>query len=270
MPGTGEVPGRAGPGEETCSPGAGSLLRLASVSPAPAVTLDAVARRFGSVKACDGMSWTAPTGAVTAVLGPNGAGKTTAVECCVGLQRPDAGQVTVLGRSPWRSDAAHRARVGVMLQSGGLPTGVAPLRLLRHLAGLYAAPASVDDLAARLGIDRLGRRTVRRLSGGERQRVALAAALVGRPEVVFLDEPTSGLDPHGRLDVYDLLGEVRAAGATIVVTTHSFEEAERLADHLVIVSDGHTVAQGSPGDLVGARGGGLERVYFDLTRRAAG
>jgi ABC-2 type transport system ATP-binding protein len=214
------------------------------------------------------MTWTAPAGAVTAVLGPNGAGKTTAVECCVGLQRPDAGAVTELATSPWRSSAGHRARVGVMLQSGGLPTGTTPLRLLRHLATLYAAPAPVDELAARLGIDRLGRTTVRRLSGGERQRVALAAALVGRPEVVFLDEPTAGLDPHGRLDVYDLLDDLRADGATLVVTTHSFEEAERLADHLVIVSGGRTVAQGPPADLVGPAG--LERVYFDLTRRAAG
>ena len=233
--------------------------------------MGSLARRFGSVVACDGMSWTAPAGAITALLGPNGAGKTTAVECCVGLQRPDGGQVSVLGVSPWRAAAGHRARVGVMLQSGGLPTGATPLRLLRHLAGLYASPASVDELAARLGIDRLGRRTVRRLSGGERQRVALAAALVGRPDVVFLDEPTAGLDPHGRLDVYDLLDEVRHRGTTVVVTTHSFEEADRLADHLVIVSAGRTVAEGSPGDLVGPPGGGgLERVYFDLTRRAAG
>ena len=228
-------------------------------------------RRHGPVAACDGMTWAAPAGAITAVLGPNGAGKTTAVECCVGLQDADAGQVSVLGTSPWRADAEHRARVGVMLQSGGLPTGATPRRLLHHLAGLYASPASVDELAARLGIDRLGRRTVRRLSGGERQRVALAAALVGRPEVVFLDEPTAGLDPHGRLDVYDLLDEVRAAGVTVVVTTHSFEEADRLADHLVIVSAGRTVAEGSPRDLVDpGADGGLERVYFDLTRRAAG
>ncbi len=228
-------------------------------------------RRHGPVAACDDMSWTAPAGAITALLGPNGAGKTTAVECCVGLQNADAGQVSVLGASPWRAGAEHRARVGVMLQSGGLPTGATPLRLLNHLAGLYASPASVDHLAARLGIDRLGRRTVRRLSGGERQRVALAAALVGRPDVVFLDEPTAGLDPHGRLDVYDLLDEVRSGGTTVVVTTHSFEEADRLADHLVIVSGGRTVAEGSPGDLVGPHAGSsLERVYFDLTRRAAG
>jgi ABC-2 type transport system ATP-binding protein len=231
------------------------------------VRLDGLVRRFGGVAACDGMSWSAPAAAVTAVLGPNGAGKTTAVECAVGLQRPDEGQVAVLGNDPWRAGPEHRARVGVMLQSGGLPTGTAPMRLLRHLAGLYADPADVSALANRLGIDHVARTTIRRLSGGQHQRLALAAALVGRPHVVFLDEPTAGLDPHGRLDVYDLLDEIRSVGTTVVVTTHSFEEAERLADHLVIVSDGRTVAQGRPAEVVGT--GTLEQVYFGLTRRAA-
>jgi len=232
------------------------------------VRLEGLVRRFAGLTACDAMSWSAPAGAVTAVLGPNGAGKTTAVECAVGLQRPDAGSVTVLDIDPWRAGPEHRARVGVMLQSGGLPTGTTPSRLLRHLAGLYADPAPVDELAHRLGVDGFARTTVRRLSGGQHQRLALAAALVGRPEVVFLDEPTAGLDPHGRLDVYDLVDEIRSGGTTVVVTTHSFEEAERLADHLVIVSDGRTVAEGSPAQVVGS--GTLEQVYFGLTRRAAG
>ena len=175
--------------------------------------------------------------------------------------------MTVLGNDPWRAGPDHRARVGVMLQSGGLPTGTRPLRLLRHLAGLYADPADVSTLANRLGVDQVERTTVRRLSGGQHQRLALAAALVGRPEVVFLDEPTAGLDPHGRLDVYHLLDDVRSDGTTLVVTTHSFEEAERLADHLVIVSDGRTVAEGRPAEVVGT--GTLEEVYFGLTRRAA-
>ena len=230
------------------------------------MTLDAVVRRFGPVTACDGMSWTAPQGGITAVLGPNGAGKTTAVECCVGLQRPDAGRVEVDGRDPWRAPEEHRARIGVMLQEGGLPTGTTPARLLPHLAGLYAAPARLGPLMTRLGVDRFATTTVRRLSGGQYRRLALAAALVGRPDVLFLDEPTAGLDPHGRLDVFDLLDEERQRGTSVVVTTHSFDEAERLADHLVVVSDGRTVAEGSPADVVG--GASLESVYFDLTRRA--
>ena len=229
------------------------------------MTIEGLTRRFGAVTACDAMTWQAPYGAITALLGPNGAGKTTAIECAVGLQRPDGGAVRVLGTDPWHAPAAHRARVGVMLQAGGLPNGSKPLRLLRHLAALYAAPADVEGLAARLGIDRFAGTTVRRASGGQKQRVALAAALIGRPEVVFLDEPTAGLDPHARLDVYDLLRELRDSGTTIVVTTHSFEEAQALATHLVVVSEGRTVAEGSPDEVVGSRS--LEEVYFALTRR---
>jgi ABC-2 type transport system ATP-binding protein len=232
-----------------------------------AVTVHELVRRFGTHRAVDGMTWTASAGQVTAVLGPNGAGKTTSMECAEGLQRPDGGTVRVLGRDPWRADADHRARVGVMLQDGGLPNGTRPVRLLRHLAALYAAPASVDDLVARLGIGAFAGTTVRRLSGGQRQRVALAAALIGRPQVVFLDEPTAGLDPHARLDVWDLVRETRAAGCAVVVTTHSFEEAERLADHVVIVHRGAVVAEGSVAEVSGARG--LEDTYFALTREGA-
>jgi ABC-2 type transport system ATP-binding protein len=141
------------------------------------------------------------------------------------------------------------------------------MRLLRHLAAFYDPPADVDALAGRLGIDRFAGTTVRRCSGGQKQRVALAAALVGRPEVVFLDEPTAGLDPHGRLDVYELLREIRAAGATVVVTTHSFEEAGALADHLVVLSEGRTVAEGTADQVCAGRR--LEQAYFELTRKAS-
>ncbi|MER7070226.1 ABC transporter ATP-binding protein [Terrabacter sp. NPDC000476] len=232
-----------------------------------AVTLSDLHRSFGRVTALDGLTWSAPAGRVTAVLGPNGAGKTTAVECAVGLARPERGAVRVLGADPWQADADHRARVGVMLQAGGLPNGTKPLRLLRHLARLYADPLDVDDVAERLGVTQFAGTTVRRLSGGQKQRLALAAALLGRPEVLFLDEPAAGLDPHGRLDVWDLVAAQRDAGTTVVVTTHSFEEAERLADHLVIMNAGRTVAEGTPGSVTSGRT--LEDVYFSLTRKGA-
>nr|WP_277628160.1 ABC transporter ATP-binding protein [Arsenicicoccus dermatophilus] len=222
-------------------------------------------KSFGSVRAVDDLTWSAEQGAITCVLGPNGAGKTTAMEILEGLQRPDEGAARVLGTDPWEASAEHRARVGVMLQDGGLPNGAKPVRLLHHLSALYAAPLPVDDLAARLGIDRFAGTTVRRLSGGQRQRVALAAALIGDPEVVFLDEPTAGLDPHARLDVYDLVRETRDRGVGVVVTTHSFEEADRLADHLVVISDGRVVGAGTPAQLCAGRP--LEDVYFELTRK---
>ena len=232
----------------------------------PAVHVSGLTKRYGGVVALDGASWQAEAGAVTAVLGPNGAGKTSMVECCEGLRRPDGGQVRVLGEDPWHAGPAHRARVGVMLQDGGLPASARPLRLLRHLSAMYATPAPLDPLGRRLGIQEFAGTSVRRLSGGQRQRVALAAALVGRPEVAFLDEPSAGLDPHARLDVWELVRSLADGGAAVVLTTHSFEEAERLADHIVVVAAGTVVAEGSLQDVAG--GGRLEDRYFALTRKA--
>ena len=229
-----------------------------------AVLVEDARRSYGAVKALDGATWSAHAGQITAVLGPNGAGKTTTVECLEGLQRPDSGRVRVLGTDPWRADADHRARVGVMLQDGGLPTMTQPIPLLRHLAALYAAPLNVDALVARLGIDAFARTRVRRLSGGQRQRVALAAALVGAPDVLFLDEPTAGLDPHARLDTWDLITESAGSGSCVVVMTHSFEEAERLADRIVIMARGRVLADGTVTEVAGDS---LEERYFALTGR---
>lgn len=230
-----------------------------------ALRVDALAKRYGSTVALDTMTWSARRGAVTAVLGPNGAGKSTTMLCAEGLLHADSGSVSVLGSDPWNATVEHRARVGVMLQDGGLPTGSKPVALLRHLARMYAEPAPVAELVRRLGIAEFSGRTVRRLSGGQKQRLALAVALVGAPEIAFLDEPTAGIDPHARLEVWDLLRELRDRGCAVVVTTHSFEEAGRIADHVVIVDAGRAVAAGPPGELAG--GESLEDVYFALTRR---
>lgn len=225
--------------------------------------MDGVTRRFGPVQALDGLTWSAAAGEVTCVLGPNGAGKTTAVEIATGLQRPDSGTVRVLGTDPWRAPAQHRARVGVMLQDGGLPQSVRPRTLLQHLARFWVDPVDVNALVTRLGIDAFDGTSIRRLSGGQRQRVALAAALVGRPRVVFLDEPTAGLDPHARREVHSLITEIAEAGAASIVTTHSFEEAERLADQVVVFVRGRVAADGTVGEIAGGRG--LETAYFSLT-----
>ncbi|WP_446665091.1 ABC transporter ATP-binding protein [Flexivirga sp. B27] len=210
------------------------------------------------------MSWQAPEGAITCVLGPNGAGKTSVMEMAEGLRRPESGTIRVLGTDPWGAGAAHRSRVGVMLQDGGLPGSVKPLRLLQHIARLYDATDEFPALVDELGINEFGGTSVRRLSGGQRQRVALAAALIGRPEVVFLDEPSAGLDPHARLDVWDLVRRTRDRGCCVVVTTHSFEEADRLADRVIIVAAGTVAAEGTVAEVSGP--GGLEDTYFSLTR----
>jgi ABC-2 type transport system ATP-binding protein len=229
----------------------------------PAVSVTDLHKRFGAVAALAGVTWQAQAGQITAVLGPNGAGKTTMVECCEGLRRPDGGLVRVLGADPWHSPAEHRAQVGVMLQDGGLPNAARPVRLLEHLARMYAGPRPVEELVERLGIGTFAETALRRLSGGQRQRVALAAALVGRPRVAFLDEPTAGLDPHARLDVWALVRDVAADGAAVVLTTHSFEEAQRLADQIVILASGRVVAEGPVGRLTAEHS--LEHVYFSLT-----
>lgn len=234
---------------------------------APAVVVDRLHRRFGAVEAVKDMSWSAHAGRVTAVLGPNGAGKTTTVAVLEGLLKADSGTARVLGTHPWGAGPDHRARVGVMLQDGGLPNTNTPARILPHLSRLYADPWDVDDLTRRLGIDAFARTTVRRLSGGQRQRLGLAAALIGRPEVAFLDEPSAGLDPHARLDVWDLVREIAASGTCVVLTTHSFEEAERLADDLVVVAAGRAVATGTVAEVAGEHG--LEDAYFSLTRQDA-
>ncbi|WP_448060378.1 ABC transporter ATP-binding protein [Cellulomonas hominis] len=219
---------------------------------APAVEVTALVKRYDGRAVVDGLHLTARAGRVTAVLGPNGAGKTTTVECCEGLRQPDGGRVRVLGLDPVADARLLRPRVGVMLQDGGLPTGVRALEMLQHVARMYARPRDVAELTARLGIDAFGRTTVRRLSGGQRQRLALAAAVVGRPDVVFLDEPSAGLDPQARLAVWALVRELRAEGVTVVLTTHHMDEAEGLADHVVIVDHGTVIAQGSVAELVAA------------------
>ena len=216
-----------------------------------AVVIDGLVKTYGGRRVVDRLSLRAAAGQVTAVLGTNGAGKTTTVECCEGLRTPDAGTVRVLGVDPATADADHRAAVGVMLQGGGLPNGARPMSLVRHIARLHAHPLDPTVLAERLGVNEFARTPVRRLSGGQRQRLALACALVGRPSVVFLDEPSAGLDPQARLTVWDLVAEVRSAGAAVVLTTHLIEEAERLADQIVVIDRGAVVAQGTPDQLTG-------------------
>lgn len=222
--------------------------------PAPqddAVVVRGLVKRYGRVDAVTGIDLVAPRGRLTALLGPNGAGKTTTVECCEGLRSPDGGEVRVLGLDPRRDRTALRPRVGVMLQDGGLPSTVPALEVLRHVATMYATPRPIDELTERLGLGGFGRTQVRRLSGGQRQRLALATAVVGRPELVFLDEPGAGLDPQARLAVWDLVRELREEGTTIVLTTHQMAEAEALADQVVVVDHGRVVTSGTLDDLLG-------------------
>ncbi|MFF2840946.1 ABC transporter ATP-binding protein [Paenarthrobacter sp. NPDC057981] len=224
----------------------------------PVLIIDGLIKDVGPLASLDGkmlrvvsgLSLVAERGQVTALLGANGAGKTTTLECAQGLQKRTGGSISLLGADPDTAGAQLRARVGVMLQDGGLPPSARPIPLLRHVAGMYSNPMNVDALVERLGINQFSRTGVRRLSGGQKQRLALAAALVGNPEILFLDEPSAGLDPQSRQMVFDLIAELRDAGMGIVLTTHLMDDAERLADYVYIIDGGHNVAEGTVAELL--------------------
>ena len=226
-----------------------------------ALTLADVRLSLGGRVVLDALSLSADAGAVTAVLGPNGAGKTTMIRCCTGLLTPDSGRIDVLG-APAGSASAND-RVGLMPQATGAWSGVRPRELLTYLAGLYATPLPPGQVVAALGIAAFAETPYRRLSGGQQQLVNLAGAIIGRPELLFLDEPTAGLDPHVRRQVWALIRDLRSAGVAIVLTTHAMDEAEQLADQVVLLDHGRPVAAGTVADLTAGRS--LEEVFLDLT-----
>src|SRR6478672_4489056 len=224
---------------------------VASIEPvsAAAVTVRGLVKRFGPVTAVDGLDLDLPAASVLALLGPNGAGKTTTVEVCSGLRAADAGEVRVLGFNPKGAPDGLRARIGVMPQGGGAYPGVRADEMLRLVAACSAHPLEPRWLLDVLGLTGCARTPYKRMSGGQQQRLALACAVVGRPELVFLDEPTAGMDAHARIVVWELIDGLRRDGVTVVLTTHLMEEAEALADHVVIVDRGRVVAEGSPAAL---------------------
>ena len=224
------------------------------MSNAPAVEVDGLVKRYRDTEAVAGLSLRAERGAVTAILGPNGAGKTTTIETCEGYRRPDGGRVRVLGLDPVADARQLRARVGVMLQSGGVPTSARAGEYLRVMASFYAHPLDPAAVLTALGLNASARTAYKQLSGGQQQRLALAAAIIGRPELVFLDEPTAGLDPQARHATWELIEGLRAAGTSVILATHYMEEAERLADQVVIIDHGRVVVSGPPAELTGSAG----------------
>jgi ABC-2 type transport system ATP-binding protein len=216
----------------------------------PAVEVRNLVKHYGDRPAVDDLSLTVERGQIMALLGPNGAGKTTTIEICEGYRRPDAGSVRVLGLDPVADAAQVRSRVGLMLQDGvGGYTTARAAELLELFARFARSPQPVGELLARVGLSDVARTPVKRLSGGQKQRLSLAAALVGRPELVFLDEPTAGMDPQARNGTWELISDLRRDGVTVVLTTHYLQEAETLADQVVVIDDGRIVAQGTPREL---------------------
>ncbi|MCU4297895.1 ABC transporter ATP-binding protein [Brevibacterium permense] len=221
----------------------------------PALTIRGLQYSYGTHRVVDGIDLTAESGSVLGVLGPNGAGKSTTISLAVGTRRPESGTVEIFGHDPVAEHATTSQLAGVMLQDGGLPMSSKPLQVLRHLSTLYENPVPVDELAEPLGLYDFAGRTMRRLSGGQKQRVALAAALIGRPRLVFLDEPCAGLDPQAREVVHSFIRDLADRGVAVVLTTHDLAEAEELSDEVVVIDRGRIIAQGAPEELRSASGG---------------
>jgi ABC-2 type transport system ATP-binding protein len=234
------------------------------VKHAAAVEVHDLVKRYRDTTAVAGLSLRADRGQVTAILGPNGAGKTTTIETCEGYRRADSGTVRVLGLDPVSDARELRARVGVMLQSGGVPPSARAGEYLRAQASFYSRPLDPGALLAALGLTSSARTAYKHLSGGQQQRLGLAAAVIGRPELVFLDEPTAGLDPQARHATWELIEGLRAADTAVILATHYMEEAERLADQVVIVDHGRAVVSGPPAELTGSAGQLRFRAEPDL------
>ena len=221
----------------------------------PAIEVADLVVRYGSFTAVDHISFVAESGNVVALLGPNGAGKTSTVETLEGYRRPSGGTVRVLGLDPVDDHARVVPRIGVMLQRGGVYPGMSPREALHLFAAYYDEPDDPESLIELVGLRAVAGTPWRRLSGGEQQRLSLALALVGRPAVAFLDEPTAGVDPAGRLAIRAVIARLRDDGVCVLLTTHDLDEAERLADHLIIVDRGTVVADGTPTELMRAGAG---------------
>jgi ABC-2 type transport system ATP-binding protein len=226
-----------------------------------AIAVAGLTKRYGERTVLDGVSLSVEPGELVALLGPNGAGKTTTVEIIEGYRRADGGQVRVLGQDPMGGGPALRARVGLMLQGGGIDPRAAPRETLVQYGRFHDQPRDADELLHLVGLWAVARTRFRRLSGGERQRLGLAMALVGRPEVVVLDEPTAGMDPEARAATRAIITDLRSDGVAILLTSHDLTDVERLADRVSILDRGRIVASGSVAELAA---GARPRLRFRL------
>lgn len=225
-----------------------------SATPA-AIRVEGLTKRYGGRSVLEGVTLSVAAGEVVALLGRNGAGKTTTVEIIEGYRTADGGRVEVLGVDPAKGGPGLRARVGIMLQDGGVDPRARPLELLRMFGALHAGGADPERLLDTIGLRAVARTPYRRLSGGERQRLSLGLALVGQPELLILDEPTAGMDQEAKRMTRGLIGELRDAGLAILMTTHDLADVERLADRVAILHGGRIIADGTLAELASSGSG---------------
>jgi daunorubicin resistance ABC transporter ATP-binding subunit len=238
------------------------------------IAVEGLVKRYGSLVALDGVDLQVTRGTVFGLLGPNGAGKTTAVRILTTIIRPDGGRASVLGYDVVREAAAVRYRIGLAGQNAAVDgnlTGRENLRLIGRLTQLprQRIAARADELLERFGLAAASDRLVRTYSGGMRRRLDLGAALVHYPEVLFLDEPTTGLDPQGRLELWEIIRELAAGGATVLLTTQYLEEADRLANRIAVIDRGTVIAEGTPVQLKAQFGSAMLEVELPDEATAA-
>jgi ABC-2 type transport system ATP-binding protein len=218
-------------------------------SAAPAISVHGLKKSYGSVHAVKGIDFEIQPGEVFGLLGPNGAGKTTTVEILEGLRPRSAGQVSVLGFDPDRQRQQLKDRIGVCLQATNLPEKIRVREAMQVFSSFYSRHVDLEKLLTRLQLEEKRDAFYSTLSGGQKQRLALALALINDPQLVFLDEPTTGLDPQVRVEIHNLLEELKREHRTILMTTHYIEEAERLCDRVAIVDEGRIIALDTPARL---------------------
>jgi ABC-2 type transport system ATP-binding protein len=214
-----------------------------------AIVVERLTKYFGDFAAVDGVSFEVTGGQLVAVLGPNGAGKTTTLEMLEGFLAPTSGTARVLGVDPHRGDRRWRGRIGLVLQSTSLDAELTIRDTLSVFAGLYSRPRAVGEVLELVDLADDAEARVGALSGGQRRRVDVAIGIIGRPEVLFLDEPTTGLDPEARRRAWTAVENLTTTGTTVVLTTHYIDEAERLADRIILLAGGKVVADTTPEGL---------------------
>ncbi len=215
----------------------------------PAIEVTDLTKRYGDVRAVDGVSFSVEQGEVFAILGPNGAGKSTTVEILEGHRQRDGGAVSVLGIDPSKGGREYRDRVGIVLQSAGIDKELTVREVLDLYSRAYSKRLPIEQVLDAVELAEKADARVRTLSGGQQRRVDLALGLIGDPDLIFLDEPTTGFDPAARRRSWELVQNLTAGGKTVVLTTHYLEEAEQLADRVAVMSGGRIVAEGTPESL---------------------
>jgi len=233
-----------------------------------AIEVADLSRSYGPIEAVRGVTFEVRQGEVFALLGPNGAGKTTIAEMLEGYREPTGGSAAVLGADPWKNDPAHKARLGIVLQSTSVDPFLTVRETIEMYSGFYPHPRATDEVLELVDLTAKAGEKVRRLSGGQQRRLDVGVALAGDPELLFLDEPTSGFDPSARRNSWEMVRALTALGKTVFLTTHNMDEAQYLADRVAIINEGAIVAQGNP-ETIGARDTAETSIRFRTVAGAA-